>query len=366
MWPLLAVVDDHLGDEWLAPLATHLGGRRPDADESRRGRRFGAVRHLADLFDQYSASPARADRRLGRRRRHRRPRHGAAGRCPLAASAVAAAPGSASARPVPAERLPEACARLRDEPGLVELPARLSIFGLTRLAASHTELLDALGAARDVHLFLLHPSSVLWDSVAAHVQPGETRPLPRRRDDSTAALPQNPLLATWGRDARELQLVAGRHAATDIHHPVDNRRRHVAASPPGRHPRRPGTARRFAPGRGRRPPAPRRHRPQHPGPLVPRAAPPGRGAARRPAAPARRRSDARAARRHRHVPGHRGVRPVDPRHVRLGRGRRRGAEPTRRRRAAGSASPPRRPLAAPDQCRPRGRRRPAGHSPTAG
>ena len=32
---------------------------------------------------------------------------------------------------------------LRDEPGLVELPDRLSIFGLTRLAASHTELLDA-------------------------------------------------------------------------------------------------------------------------------------------------------------------------------------------------------------------------------
>ena len=108
--------------------------------------------------------PARADRRLGRRRRHRRPRHAAAAGRRLAGSAVAAAPGAhRHAQPggAPGRRR---ATRLRDEPGLVDLPARLSLFGLTRLAASHVEVLDALGAARDVHLFLLHPSPVLWES----------------------------------------------------------------------------------------------------------------------------------------------------------------------------------------------------------
>ena len=220
MWPLLAVVDDHLGDEWLAPLAAHLGGAGPDADESRRGRRFGAVRHLADLFDRYAvhrpemiAAWVAGDDTDGRG-------------TPLPHDVIWQAALWRLLRerigtPSPAERLPAACAKLRDEPGVVDLPARLSLFGLTRLAASHVEVLDALGAARDVNLFLLHPSPVLWERVAELVQPDQARPLPRRREDRTATLPQNPLLATWGRDAREMQLVAGGHAGADVHHPVD-------------------------------------------------------------------------------------------------------------------------------------------------
>ena len=218
VWPLLTTVEDHLAHEWLAPLAAHLGGAVPDADDLRRDRRFGAVRHLADLYDHYSHHRpeminawAAGDDTDGRGTplpkdllwqtllwRHLRARIGTAS---------------------PAERLAEACERLRGERELVDLPARISIFGLTRLAATHAEVLDALGAARDVHLFLLHPSPELWRSVAEHVRPGAA-PLPRRRDDRTATLPHNPLLATWGRDARELQLVAGPHAAADIHHPI--------------------------------------------------------------------------------------------------------------------------------------------------
>ena len=53
VWPLMDVVDDHLGDGWLAALAAHLGGAGADRDETRQARRFGAVRHLADLFDRY-------------------------------------------------------------------------------------------------------------------------------------------------------------------------------------------------------------------------------------------------------------------------------------------------------------------------
>src|SRR4051812_37880307 len=46
VWPLLEVVDEALGEAWLAPLAAHVEG-------DRRARRFAVVRHLADLFDRY-------------------------------------------------------------------------------------------------------------------------------------------------------------------------------------------------------------------------------------------------------------------------------------------------------------------------
>ena len=120
--------------------------------------------------------------------------------------------------PSPAERLTAACARLRDEPDVVDLPSRLSLFGLTRLPASHVDVLEALAARRDVNLFLLHPSPVLWDRLAGTVRALQG-PVPRHADP-TAGQPRNPLLATWGRDAREMQLVvgAGDRAYVDTHH----------------------------------------------------------------------------------------------------------------------------------------------------
>ena len=78
-------------------------------------------------------------------------------------------------------------------------------------------MLRALAAARDVHLFLLHPSPELWDRIAADDHGHVTR----RRADPTAALAGNRLLASWGQDVRELQLVlerAGEHVAH--HHPA--------------------------------------------------------------------------------------------------------------------------------------------------
>jgi exodeoxyribonuclease V gamma subunit len=96
---------------------------------------------------------------------------------------------------------------LRKEPGLLDFPDRLSLFGLTRLPASYFDVLDAIASHREVHLFLLHPSPALWTRLEAKVGP-DTRHLPRR-DDPTASEAQNPLLASWGRDAREMQLVLG-------------------------------------------------------------------------------------------------------------------------------------------------------------
>jgi exodeoxyribonuclease V gamma subunit len=82
-------------------------------------------------------------------------------------------------------------------------------------------VLRALAVGRDVHLFLLHSSPGLWERVA------ETTigrpPIVRRADDITASLPANRLLASWGQDAREMQLVlAGSDGWIDNHHAVDH------------------------------------------------------------------------------------------------------------------------------------------------
>jgi exodeoxyribonuclease V gamma subunit len=95
----------------------------------------------------------------------------------------------------------DACHRLRDEPGLVDLPDRLSLFGPTRLTTEQVLVLDALAAHRDVHLWLTHPSHGLWDRVA-----GTDAELTTRRDDPTADLARHPLLGSCGRDAREMQV----------------------------------------------------------------------------------------------------------------------------------------------------------------
>jgi exodeoxyribonuclease V gamma subunit len=215
VWPLLEVVDACLGEPWLRSLSLHLSGGADAADAARRARRFSVVRHLAELYDRYALhrpemvrawaggedGPASADAawqaELWRRLRAR------------------------IDQPGPAERLEDACAQLRDDPGIVDLPQRLSLFGLTRLPAGHLHVLRALATRRDVHLFLLHPSPALWERIAEH----ERAPIVRRSEDTTATLTANRLLASWGQDAREMQLVlnAASDPQADHHHPVEHR-----------------------------------------------------------------------------------------------------------------------------------------------
>ena len=192
VWPLLEVVDDCLGEPWLATLARHLEGARGDPEDPMR--RFGAVRHIADLFDRYAvhrpdmvgawATGADEDYWQPELWRRLRARIGV---------------------PSPAERLKPACERIRDDPTVLNLPARLSLFGLTRIPRSYLDVLAAIAQPRDLHLFVLHPSRSLWEAVAAELQSGP--PITRRRDDRTATAPANRLLASWGRDVLELQLV---------------------------------------------------------------------------------------------------------------------------------------------------------------
>ncbi len=219
VWPLIELVDEHGGDPVLAPLMGHLRAATPPDLSGRPGplRRLAMARHIADLYDRYAIH--RPELLLG----WLEDRDGAA---PAWQPHLWRLLRRRIGTPGPAERMDAAAARLRADPGLVDLPERLSVFGLTRLPASHLELLCAIGERRDVHLFLLHPSPVLWERTAGA---GVVSPLPSRSEDPTARLAVHPLLRSWARDAREMQLVlASRDGTGGRHHPV----------PP--HPSRPG------------------------------------------------------------------------------------------------------------------------------
>src|SRR4051794_5555667 len=116
VWSLVDVDEDALGEPWLAALAGHLGH---GDDPAKAARRLPVLRHVADLFDRYAIHrPAtlllwavgEGDGWQPALWRRLRARLGA---------------------PNPAERLAAACAGVREDPGAVELPARLSLFGFT-------------------------------------------------------------------------------------------------------------------------------------------------------------------------------------------------------------------------------------------
>lgn len=205
VWTLLPVLDSVLGESWSGVLARHLGNGDPRGH--RVGRRYATAARIASLFDSYGAQrPAMitdwaagddtdgAGRELPEDLRWQ----------PLLWRRLRAAVGVAS----PAERLSAACARLRDEPAAVTLPERLSLFGVTRLTTDQLEVLSALSAGRQVHLWLVHPSPALWTKLAdAEVIP------------NSGVRVRHPLLAALGRDVRELQQRLSGYDHIDTYHP---------------------------------------------------------------------------------------------------------------------------------------------------
>ena len=219
VWPLLAVVDECRGEEWAGLLWHYLRGPESGDESAASGRRWRTARRLAELFARYAADrPAMI-------------RHWAAGRDLDAAGAPLPPDRSWQAElwrrlrdrlgvASPPDRLATALAALAADPATVALPDRLSIFGATRLDPDHQQVMGVLAEHRDVHLWLPHPSPVLWDAIAAELARQPVR-LGPRSGDPTAGVVRNRLLGYLGRDSRELQLALGTGSvATDQHYPA--------------------------------------------------------------------------------------------------------------------------------------------------
>ena len=217
VWPLLETLDDASVDgAWIDTLRRNVGA---DGDPLRAGRRFSAVRHIADLFDRYGVH--RPSMLIDWERGKEVDGHGT----PLSETDVWQARLWREVRgrlPVvsPAERLVETQQQLRDGLVVPNLPDRLAIFGLTSLATSYVDVVAAMAEHKEIHVFLLHPSRALWDRAAKMLRkPPRSR---RRDDDPTRVAAINPLLGSWGRDSREMQVVLAMAKAGDgTHRPTD-------------------------------------------------------------------------------------------------------------------------------------------------
>ena len=197
VWPLLRVIDESRDQPWARLLWFHLDGRA--------GRRWALARHQAELFAAYAAS------RPGMLHAWSEHRDVDSAGQPLGPDRAWQAELWRRLRagmntPEPAERMATAVRTLRERPEAIELPARLSVFGATRLELDHVAVLAALAISRDVHLWLPAPSPALWQKVADHLERNGPPASRRRTDDHTEGLGGHRLLAYLGRDARELQL----------------------------------------------------------------------------------------------------------------------------------------------------------------
>jgi exodeoxyribonuclease V gamma subunit len=209
VWPLLQVIDDARGEDWIRLLWCHL--------EDRAGRRWSVARHLAELFAGYASSRPTMVEAWSRGQDV-----DAAGR-PLGPDQAWQAElwrrlRSAVDQPGPAEQISAATRELRAHPETCDLPARLSVFGATRLDPDRLAVLAALSAHRDVHLWLPHPSFALWAKVAAQLGCDATPRSRRRADDRTEELAEHRLLGYLGRDVRELQLAISAAGAETVDH----------------------------------------------------------------------------------------------------------------------------------------------------
>ncbi|MDX6260546.1 MAG: exodeoxyribonuclease gamma subunit [Kribbellaceae bacterium] len=213
-WPVLAVLDESVDDAWCEPVARHLGHFDTGAEaELRRGRRYAVAARLARLFASYAVQRPTllADWSKGR---------DTDGRGEAIDDDLAWQPElwrrlvDRIDAPPPSTRHADTLTQLRDRPESLDLPARLSLFGHTRLPVTEVELLSALAEHRDVHLWLPHPSNALWERLkTARTATSD------RADDTSHQEAEHPLLATLGRDSRELQSTLAAASTIDDHLP---------------------------------------------------------------------------------------------------------------------------------------------------
>jgi exodeoxyribonuclease V gamma subunit len=195
---LLDTIDHHLAEPWLGLLARYLD----DGTNGAGPNRLAAVQKISRLFSRYA---------------RRRPE--------MVVAWWAGDDRGPDGEPLPDDFLwqPRLWRTLRDRLGVpslpeifptaldplhrgsveLDMPDRIGVYGLTSADPLDLEVLIALAARHEVHLYVLHPSPALWEAVAV----AETGALPSRADDSTIDLAHHPLMKAWGRDSRELQSV---------------------------------------------------------------------------------------------------------------------------------------------------------------
>lgn len=222
VWLVLAAVDELAFEPGGEVLARHLGVTRPGGWAEQPGhrprRRYPTADMLAGLLRSYGANrPGMlVDWTAGRES------DGTGGALPADLrwqAELFRRVRDLAGVPSPAERLDAACARLRDEPALVALPSRFSVYGPTRLPADQATVFAALAAHRDVHLWLPHPSPALWAASRERPSAAVGAAVPR----VPGATATNPLLASLGREASELQERVSPVAGADVHHPAPAR-----------------------------------------------------------------------------------------------------------------------------------------------
>ncbi len=209
LWRLMALLPEQLEDPAYAPLRHYLQG----ADEALR--RYQLAQRIADLFDQYLVF--RAERVLaweageedhwqarlwrtlcaGGRLRHRARLFAEFG-----------------------ERARAGTLRRG------ELPARVSLFGLTAIPPAYVEVLRAMAEVIDVHLFVLNPSLDYWgDIVDERTRARLSRQRARlgRPGEAEYLNVGNPLLASLGKQGRDFVdlLHAGEDENSEYYVPPD-------------------------------------------------------------------------------------------------------------------------------------------------
>ncbi|GAB3586420.1 exodeoxyribonuclease V subunit gamma [Calidifontibacter terrae] len=215
VWPVLTAIDECCGKPGFEALTAHLGAGDPESEPeaewqrlARHSRRYAVARRIAGLFASYARErptllaewEAGSSAALPDDLRWEPP---------LWRETLAAVESLTGHRESPVQRHERVVAALRAGSSELALPQRVSLFGHTRLSVTDVELLTALGDHHDVHLWLPHPSPGLWSALATTGEVGASR-----ADDRSATLAHHPLLATLGRDVRELQQVL--QPATDL------------------------------------------------------------------------------------------------------------------------------------------------------
>ncbi|MGH1564555.1 exodeoxyribonuclease V subunit gamma [Mumia sp. DW29H23] len=226
VWPTLEAIDELTGAPHFGALTHHLGAGPeivgdPRAEwerKARQSRRYAVARRIAGLFASYARERPHmlADWEKGT------PSDGVGGTLPddflwqpiLWRRTVDLVRERHDLTESVTERHRRVVDQLSSSQAHLDLPQRVSFFGYTRLAAAERELVVALGACRELHLWLPHPSPQLWADLDGATSRGA------RADDRTARHAKHPLLATLGRDARELQAVLSTDGVT-VHDPLE-------------------------------------------------------------------------------------------------------------------------------------------------